>query len=91
MLRDKIIHLNDSPKFLEEDLVIAYGHFSNIHPGHLKYLNKARKYGSKLIVALKGREYVGEKEKYIFSPEDRAETLSCLSIVDNILILENAL
>ena len=35
--------------------VLAYGHFTTIHPGHIRYLRShARDLGSDLVVALEG-------------------------------------
>ena len=33
---------------------LTYGHFSTIHPGHIRYLNYAKKKKNKLVVALLG-------------------------------------
>ena len=36
------------------DCVLAYGHFSTIHPAHIRYLRQAKDQGEKLTVALIG-------------------------------------
>ena len=33
---------------------LTYGHFSTIHPGHIRYLKHARDLGNRLIVAVIG-------------------------------------
>ena len=33
-------------------VIVCYGHFNVIHPGHLRYLKYARSLGDSLIVAL---------------------------------------
>ena len=35
-----------------EGCVLTYGHFSTIHPGHIRYLKHASKQGDRLVVAL---------------------------------------
>ena len=37
-----------------ESCVLAYGHFTTIHTGHIRYLNYAKKKGNLLVVALLG-------------------------------------
>ena len=63
--------------------VLTYGHFTTIHPGHIRYLRHARGLGEQLIVAL-----IGDGEtKFAFQQEERAEALSLLGIADAILLL----
>ncbi|OUU26439.1 MAG: ADP-heptose synthase [Candidatus Endolissoclinum sp. TMED37] len=64
--------------------VLAYGHFTTIHPGHIRYLRHARGLGEKLVVALIG----DGKTKYAFQQQERAEALSMLGITDALLLLE---
>ena len=47
----RIININD----LEEhrEFVLGYGHFTTIHPGHIRYLKYAKSLGSELIIAIK--------------------------------------
>ena len=37
---------------------LAYGHFTTIHAGHIRYLKHAKALGNKLIIALAGDEIV---------------------------------
>ena len=50
--------------------VLAYGHFSTIHPGHIRYLRHARGLGEKLLIALIGDE---GNMAYPFTQRERAE------------------
>ena len=34
-----------------ENCVLTYGHFSTIHPGHIRYLKYAKKKAKKLVIA----------------------------------------
>ncbi len=65
--------------------VLTYGHFSTIHPGHIRYLRHAKGLGKRLIVAL-----IGDKSTtdYPFNQCDRAEAITLLGIVDAVLLLE---
>ena len=65
--------------------VLAYGHFSTIHPGHIRYLKHAHNLGQQLVVALIG-DNCGNR--FPFNQQERAEALSLLGIADAILLLE---
>ena len=66
--------------------ILTYGHFSTIHPGHIRYLRHARGLGEKLVVALIGDE---TSETYPFKQEERAEAVSLLGIADSVLLLKS--
>ena len=53
-------------KDLKQKKIIAYGHFSSIHPGHIRYLQNARSLGKILIVVIKGDNSKRSEEKYFF-------------------------
>ena len=52
-MNTKIINF-DEIKSLPKEAVVAYGHFTTIHAGHIRYLRHAKKIGNELIVALLG-------------------------------------
>ena len=64
--------------------VLAYGHFSTIHPGHIRYLRHARSLGQ-LVVALIGDD---SSTGYPFSQQERAEALSLLNIANAVVMLK---
>ena len=64
--------------------VLAYGHFNTIHPGHIRYLRNARSLGENLVIALIG----DGKNRYTFTQQERAESLSLLGIADGLLLLK---
>ena len=68
---------------------LTYGHFTSIHPGHIRYLKQARQQGKSLLVAVIG-DIPGPNgtPAYRFSQEDRAEGLALLNIADRIVLLE---
>ena len=87
-MTSEIINLKNIDK-LPQNAVLAYGHFTTIHAGHIRYLRHAKKLGSTLIVALLGDdERIGDK-KYAFNQNERAEALSLLSIADYIILMDN--
>jgi cytidyltransferase-like protein len=70
-----------------EGCVLTYGHFSTIHPGHIRYLKHASKQGDRLVVALVGDSVDNQGNRYQFSQQDRAEGLTLLPMVDAVLLL----
>ena len=87
-MTSEIINIKNIDK-LPKNSVLAYGHFTTIHAGHIRYLRHAKKLGSNLIVALLGDDKrIGDK-KYAFKQNERAEALSLLSIADYIVLMEN--
>jgi rfaE bifunctional protein kinase chain/domain len=68
--------------------VLGYGHFTTIHPGHIRYLRHARSLGPTLAVALVGDGPADQPSPYPFRQEERAEALSLLGIADAIVLLE---
>ncbi len=76
------IDLEEAKAF--QGCVLAYGHFSTIHPGHIRYLRHARNLGKQLLVALIG----DGSNSYPFNQQERAEALSLLGIADAVLLLQ---
>ena len=72
-----------------QEIALAYGHFSSIHPGHIRYLQNAKSFGSKLVIALRGDNDKPKSEKYIFSMKERSESLAMLKIADLLVLLDN--
>lgn len=86
-MKTKIIKLQEIENRYESS-VLVYGHFTTIHPGHIRYLNYAKKLGNKLIVSLMSDFDTNGNQKYAFSQKERAEALSLLSIVDIVLMMD---
>lgn len=76
-------------KIAQRDSTLAYGHFTTIHTGHIRYLRHAKELGSSLAIALIGdvRNHDG-KLRYPFSQLERAEALELLGIADQIILLQ---
>ena len=88
---NKIVKNFDNIKSNKKDkTVLCYGHFNVIHPGHIQYLEFAKKHGSKLILAVQNtneNEYIDQK-KY-FSLIDRCKGVASLDIVDVVIPLSD--
>ena len=83
-MTDKFIPINEVKEI--SDSVLVYGHFSTIHPGHIRYLRNASKKAKNLIVLLIGDG--DTNQKYHFSQRERAEGLSSIEMISNIVLLE---
>lgn len=64
--------------------VLAFGSFDILHPGHLLYLEKARRLGDKLIVIIARDESIKMFKGHapFFNQEDRRKMIESLKIVD---------
>ncbi|QNJ01746.1 PfkB family carbohydrate kinase [Synechococcus sp. PROS-U-1] len=68
--------------------ILVYGHFSTIHPGHIRYLKHAKQISIPLVVALAGDGKPGDEQRYPFTQAERAESLKLLGIADGIFLLD---
>jgi D-glycero-beta-D-manno-heptose 1-phosphate adenylyltransferase len=72
-------------------VVFTNGCFDLIHPGHIRYLQEARRLGDALIVALNSdrsvRELKGETRP-ILDQNERAEVMAALGCVDYVTIFD---
>lgn len=67
--------------------VLAYGHFTTIHPGHIRFLRHAKSLGKVLVVALIGDDIEDTQQPFPFRSQERAEALELVGIADEIVIL----
>ena len=94
---DKIVRFDDVTKLIEkwrglgERIVFTNGCFDIMHIGHIDYLNRARRLGTKLIVGLNSDASVkrlkGEKRP-INGEQERALMLAALQCVDAVVIFD---
>ena len=48
----KIISIDELK--IKKDFVLGYGHFTTIHPGHIRYLKYLKSLSSRVIIAIIG-------------------------------------
>lgn len=65
--------------------VLGFGHFSTIHPGHIRYLKQAKNLAETFVVALMGDK---GSQSFPYNQSDRAEALRMLGIADTIILLD---
>lgn len=83
-------NLSDKFKKQGKTVVLAGGCFDLFHPGHVIFLEKAKKAGDVLIVLLESDEKIKAikgSERPVYSQAERAKVLSALSPVDCIIPL----
>lgn len=75
--------------FKDKKSVLVGGCFDLIHYGHLKFLEKAKKQGDYLIVALESDEFIKKNKRklQVHNQNERAEILANLNMVDMIVLL----
>lgn len=70
--------------------IITYGTFDMFHIGHLRLLQRLKKLGDKLIVAVSTDEFNAVKEKKILIPfEQRKEIVLNIRCVDSVISEKN--
>ncbi|MFM1824445.1 MAG: Bifunctional protein HldE : D-beta-D-heptose 7-phosphate kinase, partial [Pseudomonadota bacterium] len=77
----------------KKKIVFTNGCFDILHAGHVTYLEKAKKLGDILILALNSDSSVTKlkgKSRPVIHQEDRARVLAALSSVDGIVIFNEA-
>ena len=91
---DKILtNIEDLEKYVTElkdskkKIVLCQGHFNVIHPGHLRFLEFAKKQGDYLIIALQGKKRLEpEVRDKFFDEKARAHGVASLEKIDKVFI-----
>lgn len=71
-------------------IVLVGGCFDVLHPGHVIFLEKAKKCGDKLVVLLESDEKVKKLKgvkRPVHNQKERARVLSALKSVDHVVLL----
>lgn len=79
-------------KVKKNKIVLAGGCFDILHYGHVHFLEKARKLGTKLVVALESDQSIKKlkgKNRPIHNQNQRRKILESLKFVDEVIILKN--
>jgi len=68
--------------------VLAFGSFDILHPGHLLYLERARRLGDRLVVVVARDESIKmfKGKGPVFSQRDRVRMLNSLKVVDKAVL-----
>ena len=93
MVNNTVIHdISSVDSFDFNGLTGIYGHFNQIHAGHLRYLDYALSFGSDLVVFLATDDYLYEQGvERIRNLEQRILSLSCYSFIRHIVVLNKPL
>ena len=68
-------------------IVQCHGCFDIVHPGHIRYLQFARRLGDVLVISLTGDAAMGKGPERPYIPQElRAENLAALEFVDWVVI-----
>jgi FAD synthetase len=66
--------------------VVATGTFDILHPGHIKFLEEAKKLGDELVVIVAREKNVRHKPKPILPEEQRRRVVEALKFVDRAIL-----
>ena len=89
--QDEIVNIVRHGQAEGKTFVVTNGCFDILHVGHIRYLQKTKKYADKLIVMLnsdKSVKAIKGEDRPINCEEDRAEILSSLSCVDYVVLFD---
>ena len=69
-------------------IVLAFGTFDLLHPGHVAYLRQAKKFGDRLIVVIARDKNVTKTKRHstLFSENDRKKLVEALRDVDSAVL-----
>lgn len=71
----------------KKKIVLCIGHFNVIHPGHLRFIEFAKKQGDYLVVAVQGESKIDVRVKdKFFNEEQRAKGVASLEYVDKVFV-----
>lgn len=85
--RDRLIARIRAAKRDGQRVVHCHGCFDMIHPGHIRYLDFARRQGDLLVVSMTGDSQIDKGDQRPFIPEElRAESLAALAVVDLVYV-----
>lgn len=80
----------DQLKRAQKKIVLCYGHFNVIHPGHLRFLSYAKANGDFVICSIMGTEELAEDNRQnFFSQEERSNGVANLELIDAVVKSDN--
>ncbi len=85
--REKLVRVVADARADGGTIVHCHGCFDIVHPGHVRYLEFARRQGDLLVVSLTGDPNVNKGDQRPYIPQElRAESLAALEFVDAVYI-----
>jgi D-beta-D-heptose 7-phosphate kinase/D-beta-D-heptose 1-phosphate adenosyltransferase len=96
-MRKKVLSIAEAVAFVEhlrhagKDVVFTNGVFDLLHPGHVRYLQDARREGDALIVAINSDRSVRAIKgpaRPVTPEHERAEILAALACVDAVVVFD---
>jgi len=90
--KEKLVALGDVGNISNRPVVLCYGSFDAIHPGHIRYLTYARTLGSFLAVAVTDNagSDTTTSSTHEFSHEERCLGVAAIELVDGVISLKNS-
>ncbi len=89
--KEELAETVKSLKGQNKKVVQCHGCFDIIHPGHVRYLEQAKKFGDVLIVSLTPDKYILKGDDRPYMPEElRVKSMAALEIVDYVCLDENS-
>ncbi len=95
-INEKILNIKELKEYIKEQkaskqkIVLCQGHFNTIHPGHLRFLEYAKKQGDCLVVAIQGYNHLEKQNrKNFFDEYVRARSVASLQKVDKAVIFND--
>lgn len=87
-LLDTLAKKIDEARKEKKRIVLCHGVFDLLHPGHIRHLQSAKKYGDILVVTLTADKFVKKGPgRPVFNENLRAEVLASLSVVDYVGVI----
>ena len=91
MTRSEAIAFAENRRAAGKSIVFTNGVFDLLHPGHLRYLQQARRLGDALIVGINSDRSVRAikgSDRPITPEAERAEILAALECVDGVVLFD---
>jgi len=96
-MRNKILSMAEAVAFVEHlrhsgrEVAFTNGVFDLLHPGHVRYLQEARREGGALVVAInsdRSTRAIKGPTRPITPEQERAEVLAALACVDAVVVFD---
>jgi len=88
--RDQLVAIAHRARHDGKTIVHCHGCFDIVHPGHIRYLEFARRQGDLLVVSLTGDSSISKGPQRPYIPQElRAENLAALACVDLVYVDPN--